>query len=97
MKKALSDILEKKMGYRKTSQVYGVPKSTLQRRVQEIKGKGEMKLVTSLGPIQPVFNSKEDEELVRFLKDMKAQLFGLNTTDLSQLAYQMAIRNGKKE
>ncbi|CAK9832694.1 hypothetical protein ANTRET_LOCUS9486, partial [Anthophora retusa] len=96
MKKAISDVLEKKLGYRKASLLYGVPRSTLERRVKEMKEKGEMKLVTPLGPIQPIFTLEEEEELVRYLKSMEARLFGLNSTELRQLAYQMAVRNRKK-
>ncbi|CAK9829605.1 hypothetical protein ANTRET_LOCUS6910 [Anthophora retusa] len=97
MKKAISDVLEKKLGYRKASLLYGVPRSTLERRVKEMKEKGEMKLVTPLGPIQPIFTLEEEEELVRYLKSMEARLLGLNSTELRQLAYQMAVINRKKK
>lgn len=49
-----------------------------------------------LGPIRPVFNEEEERELVQYLKDMEGRLFGLNTTELRRLAYQLAVKNKKK-
>ncbi|XP_023310354.1 uncharacterized protein LOC111691547 [Anoplophora glabripennis] len=96
MKQAVEKVLNKEMGYRKAALQYSVPQTTLERHVNAIKTKGEMNLDLPLGPIATVFSKKEENELVEYLKEMEARLFGLSTLELRSLAYQLAVKNGKK-
>ncbi|XP_023312376.1 uncharacterized protein LOC111692555 [Anoplophora glabripennis] len=95
MKQAVEKVLNKEMGYRKAALQYSVPQTTLERHVNAIKTKGEMNLDLPLGPITTVFSKKEENELVEYLKEMEARLFGLSTLELRSLAYQLAVKNDK--
>lgn len=46
-----------------------------------------------MGHFKCVFTKEQEDELVAYVKDMELRLFGLTTTDLRRLAYQLAIRN----
>ncbi|KAF0708272.1 Pogo transposable element with KRAB domain, partial [Aphis craccivora] len=50
----------------------------------------------SLGPIQTVFTTAEEKELVSYLQLMEGRLFGFSTVDCRKLAYQLAVKNNKK-
>ncbi|KAF2892904.1 hypothetical protein ILUMI_13269 [Ignelater luminosus] len=49
-----------------------------------------------LGPIATVFTEEEEKELVEYLKEMEGRLFGLTTSELKKLAYELAVRNNKQ-
>ncbi|KAK9878762.1 hypothetical protein WA026_023742 [Henosepilachna vigintioctopunctata] len=89
MKHAIDAGLSKSAGYRKAAQLHGVPQTTLERHVAKIR-KGEVSLNSAPGNFKPVFSKQEEEELVRYLKDMEKLLFGLTTVVLRKLAYQLA-------
>lgn len=55
----------------------------------------EVTIGVPLGPKQPIFTTKEEDEMVAYLKHMEERLFGLTTLDLRRLAYQLAVRNSK--
>lgn len=95
MKNAVEKVLSSEMGYRKAALEYKVPQTTLERHVKAIRIKGEMKLDLPLGPIKTVFSYEEENELVKYLKEMEARLFGLTTLELRSLAYQLAVKNCK--
>ncbi|CAH1956803.1 unnamed protein product [Acanthoscelides obtectus] len=94
MKQAIVAVLSKTMGYRKASQLYGVPQTTLERYVVKTR-KSEVSLNSTPGNFKPVFSKKEEDELVRYIKEMKKRLFGLTTVVLRKLAYQLAEKNSK--
>lgn len=56
---------------------------------------GEVTIGVPLGPKQPIFTTKEEDEMVAYLKHMEERLFGLTTLDLRRLADQLAVRNSK--
>lgn len=95
MKTAIDKVLSKDMGYRKAASEYGVPQTTLERYVKKMKEGGEVTIGVPLGPKQPIFTTKEEDEMVAYLKHMEERLFGLTTLDLRRLAYQLAVRNSK--
>lgn len=96
MKEAVSQVLSRKMGYKKAANQFGVPQTTLERYVKKVKQGGEVSFGLPLGPIKTVFSEQEEREMVSYLKYMEERLFGLTTTDLRKMAYQLALRNGKK-
>lgn len=46
-----------------------------------------------MGHFKCVFTKEQEDELVAYVKDMELRLFGLSTTELRRLAYQLATRN----
>lgn len=94
MKQAIDAVLSKSAGYRKAALLYGVPQTTLERHVAKIR-KGELSLNSTPGNFKPVFSKQEEDELVRYIKEMEKRLFGLTTVVLRKLAYQLAEKNGK--
>lgn len=50
----------------------------------------EVTIGVPLGPKQPIFTTKEEDEMVVYLKHMEERLLGLTTLDLRRLA--LAVR-----
>ncbi|KAJ2950879.1 hypothetical protein O0L34_g5239 [Tuta absoluta] len=98
MRQAIKDVLEGKRGYKLASKFYEVPQTTLERKVKLAReNENQIQNVkVPLGPIATVFTKDEEQELVVYLKEMEARLFGLTTTELQKLAYQLAVRNNKQ-
>lgn len=98
MSNAVDSILNGQMGYRRAAQSYGVPQTTLERRIKEFRTLDDdipRQIKKPLGPKTTVFSNEEELQLVAYLKKMEARLFGLTTSDLRRLAYQWAERMGK--
>ncbi|CAH1963196.1 unnamed protein product [Acanthoscelides obtectus] len=93
-KQAIDAALSKTIGHRKASQLYGVPQTTLERYVVKTR-KGEVSLNSTPGNFKPVFSKKEEDELVRYIKEMEKRLFGLTTVVPRKLVYQLAEKNSK--
>lgn len=89
MKRAIDAVLSKSAGYRKAAQLHGIPQTTLERYVAKMR-KGEVSLNSGSGNFRPVFSKQEEEELIRYVKDVEKRLFGLTTVILRKLAYQLA-------
>ena len=88
MKKAIEEAKEE--GVRTVSARYGIPYGTLYRHVQS--GKVKKKL----GRFQPIFSSKQEQELAAYLKDLDSVFLGLTRTEFLQLVFQYAEKNGIK-
>jgi hypothetical protein len=92
---AVSVVLTGELGYRRAAIAFGVPQTTLERKVKKFRGAPDVRNIkSSLGPIAKVFTDQEQNELVSYLKLMEG-LFGLNRKELCGLAYQLAKRNNK--
>lgn len=98
MKLAIQEVLDGKKGYKLASRVYNVPQSTLERKVNQArKNENSIQNVkVALGPISTVFSEEEEQILVAYLKEMEGRLFGLSTSELQKLAYELAVRNNKQ-
>ncbi|GBP08843.1 hypothetical protein EVAR_78245_1 [Eumeta japonica] len=92
MKQAIESVLSKSAGYRKAAQLHGVPQTTLERHVTKIR-KGEVSLNSTPGNFKPIFSKEEEEELVRYVKDMEKRL----SVVLRKFAYQLAEKSGKAQ
>ncbi|KAH9636734.1 hypothetical protein HF086_007632 [Spodoptera exigua] len=46
--------------------------------------------------LQQFFQKEEEQILVTYLKEMEGRLFGLSTSELQKLAYELAVRNNKQ-
>lgn len=95
MKQAIQKLKNKEMGFRKASEIYGVPKTTLKRRFDRYKETDDLDKAVEkkLGRFDQVFNKEQERELVSYLKDMESRLYGLTSKDLKKLAYDLAERN----
>lgn len=84
MGKAFDAVRSNSMTIRKAARTFGVPKSTLQRRLS---GK-----VASNSPASrpPVFSVEQEAQLVGHILDMEARGFGLTVQDICKLAFQSA-------
>ena len=73
------------------SRQYGIPPKTLRRhRDGNVSKPGEVKL----GSISTVFTEEQENVLVSHIKCMEKSLYGLTTTDIRRLAYDLAERMG---
>lgn len=75
------------MGYLKASRTYNVPKSTLEDYVKH----GSSPDPPGRKPVLPL---ELEESLVNYCLEMDRRFFGLSTTDIKRLAYQLLLRNG---
>lgn len=80
MKDAVKNVVEGKMGYRLAAKSFSVPQTTLERKVKlarESLDKNDpmtVKFKVPLGPKEQVFTDNEEEELCKYIIDMKAGL-----------------------
>lgn len=90
MQEAIDAIRSKSMGYKLAAKTYSVPRSTLKRRVLEKNkiSKGNRK--GFLGGHQSVFSEEVELSLVSHLTEMSDRLFGLTSSDIRRLAFQLA-------
>lgn len=75
------------------SKEFAVPRCTLGRRVTK-KNKNIHGSNKGLGRFRATFDESLDCEQVDHLKLLKSRLFGLTYTEVRQLAYQLAEKNG---
>lgn len=69
---------------------HGIPPRTLRRhRDGLVQNPGTIKL----GNLTPVLPTEFEEELVSYIKEMEASLFGLTTRDVRRLAYELAVNS----
>lgn len=101
MKNAVKSVIEGKMGYYRAAKTYGVPQTTLERKVKKVRenknenDSGTIKMKVKLGPKLSVFTFDEEKELCDYILDMESRLYGLTTKDLRGLVYRLAIKNNK--
>lgn len=94
MQEAVEAVVNGSMGYYKAARQFDVPQTTLERHVAKKRSQPDYSVKKVLGPIQCVFNEKQEDELVSYLTRMEGQLFGLTVKELCELAFQLAERNG---
>ena len=85
MSRGISAVISKQFGYLIASKVYGVPKSTLERRV-----KGCNKIATEakkiLGHGKTTLRQELEQKLYEHILVMEERLFGLTVHDVRRLA-----------
>ena len=92
MVKALERVRSSEMSFREASRYYQVPKSTLERRVNE-QNKIAVGGKKHLGRFTTTFDTDFEEELVTYAKDMESRFFGITCRDLRKLAFDLAEKN----
>lgn len=96
MELAVDAVIKNKMGYKKASTSYSVPRATLQRYVKK-KLQNESAVVDkSVGKIRPVFTADQELEIVSQLIEMQRRLFGVTMKELRQFVFQLAVKNNCK-
>src|SRR6218665_1974304 len=93
MASAIDEVRSGRLGYRSASKKYGVPRSTLERRVKN-KNKIVKEVTKSLGSKQRIFSDAMEADLMRYILRMEELYFGLKLMDLRHMAYQIAEQNG---
>jgi len=73
------------------SRIYGIPPKTLRRhRDKKVKSPGEV----CMGAKTAVFTAAQEADLVTHIQEMERSFFGMSTTDVRKLAYQLAKHLG---
>jgi len=94
MQRAVEAVVSGEMGYHRASISFAVPQTTLERHVKRQRDNAGYPISKVLGSKRPVFTPQQEEELVGYLKEMEARLFGLTITECRKLAFQLAEQNG---
>ena len=90
MSSAVNDVRQRKLNAYKASQVYGVPRSSIVKRLKQPEGYQPL----SLGRFKPVFDVAFEAELVMHAVGMQQRFYGLTLLDLRSIAYELAEANG---
>ncbi|KAH0815280.1 uncharacterized protein [Tenebrio molitor] len=92
MSRALEALRNGTCGYLKAAKQFNVPKSTLERRFKN-KNKQALDHSKQLGSRKLTFPMELEKQLVDYVKNMEAMLYGRTTRSIRSLAYQIAVRN----
>lgn len=93
---AIREVLDGTMGFQKAAKSYGVPKSTLERKVKKVKVNNyspQAAAAKKLGRYETVFTLDQEKELVKHVLLLEERLFGITLTDLRILAFELAEKN----
>ena len=93
MLKAIEAVKTHQCGTLKASKIYGVPRSTLQRRVREKNEPQSSGAGKYLGGYTTVFSPEFEQELVGYLHELEVTFHGYTRKDLCSFAYELAEKN----
>lgn len=86
MKDAISAVRSKRMGWQMAAKAYQVPATTLRRRAEKgHTSKGY------LGGHITTFSRELEKQITEHLQELEVRFFEMTTTDLRELAYQIAV------
>lgn len=89
MERALQAVQNGEMGWLKASKSFNVPTSTLRRRALG-KNKYAVNSEKRFGSYQSILDKDLEAAIVDHLLNLESRFFGLTTTDVRQLAYEVA-------
>lgn len=92
MKKAITAVKSKKMGWLKASRQFDVPQATLRRRCQD-KNKLCNGTIKKLGQ-GTVFSVEIEKKIVSHILNLESKLFGLSIKEVQKLAFELAEEAG---
>lgn len=95
MRAAVYAVRNKKMGFKKAAKVYNVPKTTLQCYSKQPEENIEKVISRPIGR-KTTLPTEIETELVEYSKKLDKIFYGLSTTDLRQIAFQIATKNDIK-
>lgn len=87
LQEAIDKVQKGEISKRKAEAVYGVPRKTLSRHID-----GKVKKPGNLGRFGTVLGDEFENALVQHAIKLQHMLFGLSTTDIRQLAFELAER-----
>lgn len=89
MERAIQAVTDGEMGWLKASKSFNVPTATLRRRAL---GKNKFAVNTEkrFGSFQFTLNRDLEVAIVNHMLDLESRFFGMTTTDVRQLAYEVA-------
>ncbi|KAF2887573.1 hypothetical protein ILUMI_18600 [Ignelater luminosus] len=96
MTRALHEVLEGRMGYKKAVRTFSIPQSTLEDRVKKVRQHGlspASAAEKSVGRFKTVFTKAQETELVNHILFLEERLSGLTLHDLRRLAFKLAKQN----
>ncbi|KAG5897382.1 hypothetical protein JTB14_022089 [Gonioctena quinquepunctata] len=95
MENAIKAVIESNSGCKTDADQFGVPRATLQRRIEKYRQTRNIQFASpkEMGHYKTVSSNEQELELVKYIQDMEARLFGLSPADLRIPAYQLAQRN----
>ncbi len=88
--RAVSACMNGEMGIRRAAKEYGIPKSTLAKKVKLAKNGEAFSVHLGRKPTLPL---ESETELAQVILDMEARGFGLFGKDVRALAYEFAVAN----
>lgn len=90
---AVGEVVEKDIKIRTVAKEKAISKSTLQRYVRKYKNHGEAVLAPNYNH-SLVFAKEQEESLSQYLLNMSRMFHGLTKTQVKQLAFELAQKNG---
>lgn len=95
MTKAVNDVVSGKMGYTKASKKFGVPKSSLVRRVlQKRNNPSSIIMKHKMGCYRCVFTSEQETVIANYIRSLNDQFVGFTAKEVRSFAYDLAVANG---
>lgn len=94
LESAIETIRTKGISVNKAAQQYHIPYSTLKKRYRLANSNDITYSRSLLLGRKPVFNSEQDEILVSHILDMPNMFYGLTSTQLRKICYDMAVKYG---
>jgi hypothetical protein len=91
MANAIKVVRSEKMGLKKTSKVYEVPRSTLRDEVNSVERAAE-KLINKPLVRKAVLPFNLEEELISYCLMRERKFFGLTTRSVKLMAFELAIK-----
>ena len=88
MSAAVEAVRNKTLSIRNAAASFGVPKSTLERHVNQ-----KIKVPGSLGGRRPILDDQYEQELASHVLDMQRRFYCLTPKELRRLAFTLAERN----
>nr|XP_047141474.1 MFS-type transporter clz9-like [Hydra vulgaris] len=97
MQQAVLSVINGDHGYKKAAAMYGVPQTTLERRVAKFKKNPNIEdaCKKTLDAFKTIFTWEKEAELVQYVRQMEKMLFGLTFYELRKLAFELAEKNKK--
>ena len=97
-KETILAVRTKKMGLRKASRIFDVPKASLRRRLQKLEksNTGDNTDIIHkklLGRFRNVLSESQEEELKKYITDMDKAFYGLTIIDISLLVFEYCKGN----
>ena len=99
VKRAVEHYNNSSDGYKKTSQLFGVPRSTIQGYIKKLQSQSGENSTTSITAVsfgykkpRQVFTDDQESKLVAYLKHASSIYFGLCPREVRVLAYECAKR-----